>query len=90
MSSEEPDEAMIRSKESLASIQKGLTKIFLEQQRDRHRLSLHSETNLMSHNRVVSGSLLETAVFIAAALFQIIFVRRWFASRTTINAKQRA
>jgi hypothetical protein len=60
------------------------------QQRDRHRLSLHSETSVIDHNKVVSGSIVETAVFIAAALFQICFVRRWFISRNGPGSKQRA
>ena len=61
----------------------------VQQQRDRHRLSLHSEMNIMSHKKVVSGSIFETGVFILAAIFQIIFVRRWFASRQ-VSKQQRA
>jgi emp24/gp25L/p24 family/GOLD len=91
---EEEDEALIKSKESLTNIKKGITKIMIQQQRDRHRLSLHSETNVISHNRVVAGSILETGIFIAAALFQIFIVRRWMSARTAAinnpNAKQRA
>lgn len=77
------EEGVVRAKETLARIKKGLKKIQVQQQRDRHRLKLHSETNVVAHNRVVSGSIVETAFFIAAALFQIFFVRRWFSSRST-------
>jgi hypothetical protein len=88
---QEEEENMERAKESISKIRKGLAKIQLQQQRDRHRLALHSETNISSHNRVVAGSIIETAFFIAASLFQIIYVRRWFAQRTSNpGGKQRA
>jgi len=83
------EEGVVRAKETLARIHKGLKKIQVQQQRDRHRLKLHSETNVMTHNRVVSGSIVETAFFIAAALFQIFFVRRWFDGRKSQH-KERA
>lgn len=83
----EEEEGVLRAKETLARIKKGLKKIQVQQQRDRHRLKLHSETNVMSHNRVVSGSIVETAFFIAAALFQIFFVRQWFSAK--ISGKSR-
>ena len=87
---EEEDEAVRRAKETMSRIQKGITKIMLQQGRDRHRLGLHSKTNEMSHSEVVKGSILETAVFIAAALFQIFFVRQWFASRHSAKGQARA
>jgi hypothetical protein len=88
---QEEEENMERAKESISKIRKGLAKIQLQQQRDRHRLALHSETNISSHNRVVAGSIIETAFFIAASLFQIVYVRRWFAQRTSNPTnKQRA
>jgi len=84
---DEEEEAVVRAKETLARIRKGIKKIQVQQQRDRHRLKLHSATNAMSHTRVVSGSIVETAFFIAAALFQIFFVRHWFAARNAKAAK---
>ena len=88
---QEEEENMERAKESISKIRKGLAKIQLQQQRDRHRQALHSETNISSNNRVVAGSIIETAFFIAASLFQIIYVRRWFAQRTSnTGGKQRA
>ena len=82
---EEKDEAeLVRVKESMSRIRKGLVKIQLQQQRDRHRLALHSQTNRVSHKHVVIGSVVETAFFIAAAIFQICFVRRWFTSKTLL------
>lgn len=51
---------------------KGLVKIQVQQQRDRHRLSLHTQTNSDSHRHVVTGSIVETVFFLAAAIFQVI------------------
>ena len=75
------NEEMERVKESISRIQKGLVNIQLQQQRDRHRLALHSKTNQGSHSHVVISSVVETCVYIAASIFQLFFVRRWFASR---------
>jgi len=68
----EEEEGIIRAKESISRIRKGLTKIQIQQQRDRHRLALHSETNINSHHRVVSGSIVETACFVAVSIFQVV------------------
>ena len=68
----------------MSRIRKGLTRIQLQQQRDRHRLILHNEMNKTSHTHVLQGSIIETACFIAAALFQIFFVRRWFLAKVGI------
>lgn len=73
--------SVARVAESINQISKGLSKIQLQQRRDRFRLELHSETNEKSHNHVVMSSIIETAVFIGASLFQIFFVRRWFSGR---------
>lgn len=88
--SKNENEEMERIKESISRIQKGFVNIQLQQQRDRHRLGLHSKTNEGSHNHVVLSSIVETAVYIAASIFQLFFVRRWFASRTQAqnNGKQ--
>jgi len=85
----EEEQEIENAKESLDRLYKGIKKVMIMQQRDRHRLSLHSETNVIDHNKVVSGSIVETAAFIAAAIFQIFFVRRWFGSRNS-GPKQRA
>ena len=79
------EEDVIRVKESLERIRKGIKRIQVQQQVDRHRLQLHSATRIMENNRVVTGSIVETAFFIAAALFQIFFVRRWFAKRNSLK-----
>ena len=60
-----------RVKQSITRIKKDLINIQLQQRRDRHRLTLHSETNETSHNRVIISSLVETAFFVAASLFQV-------------------
>mmetsp|Transcript_8890 Transcript_8890/g.14785 ORF Transcript_8890/g.14785 Transcript_8890/m.14785 type:complete len:260 (-) Transcript_8890:258-1037(-) len=77
-------------KESLAAlnaINQGLNKIQMQQRRDRHRLDLHSETNNKNYSSVFTGSIFETGVFIAVSIFQIYFVRRWFASRRPPGVK---
>jgi hypothetical protein len=63
-------------KESLAAlstIHHGLKHIQLQQMRDRHRLDLHSETNNKNYQYVFLGSVFETLVFIAVAVFQVCF-----------------
>ena len=80
-------EAEQRVKETLTRIQRGLTKIQLQQQRDRRRLSFQDKTNSDSHNDFIMGSIVETAFFIGAAMFQIFFIRRWFHNRNVPGAK---
>jgi hypothetical protein len=85
------EDGILRAKESISSIRKGLVKIQLQQQRDRHRLAIHSEINLSSHNKVLASSFVETSCFVIVAFFQIFFVRRWFASKVNVNGgRQRA
>jgi len=83
----EPDEVdpgrLKESLKSLGDIYKGIVQIQTQQQRDRHRLILHSETNKSNYSKVFQGSIFETFVFITVSIFQIYFVRRWFASRTS-------
>jgi len=76
------------SLKTLTRIQRGLSKIQLQQQRDRRRLSFQDKTNTDSHNDFIMSSIVETAFFIGASLFQIFFVRRWFASRMAPGTKQ--
>jgi hypothetical protein len=86
----EDEELLERVKESIARIRKELTKIQLLQQRERKRLTFHTNYNKETHNGVMMTSIVETACFIGASLFQIFFVRRWFATRNRIRpgAKQ--
>lgn len=86
-SAAEEEELATKAKEAISRIRRGLTKIQVQQQHNRHRLVLHSEMNKKSHAHVLQGSIIETACFIGAALFQIFFVRRWFATKTS-QAKQ--
>ena len=76
------EEAVTRVREALERVRKGVKRIQVQQQVDRHRLQLHSATNALDNNKVVTGSVVETAFFVAAALFQIFFVRRWFQNRS--------
>lgn len=83
------EDGIIRAKESISRIRRGLIKIQLQQQRDRHRLAIHSEINLSSHNKVLASSFVETTCFVLVSFFQIFFVRRWFASKVN-GGRQRA
>lgn len=85
------DPALQNVQESLTRLKKGVLSILKQQQRDRHRLSLHSETNKLSHDEVVWDSIVETIAFIATACFQVFFVRRWFVNKIGgVVSKQRA
>lgn len=87
----ETDPALRNVRESLTRLKKGVLQILKQQQRDRHRLSLHSETNKLSHDEVVWDSIVETIAFIATACFQVFFVRRWFVNKMGgTSIKQRA
>lgn len=66
----------------LANIQAGISKIQLQQMRDKHRLSLHSDENEVNYNGVLFSSVIETFFFIAVSAFQIYFVRRWFVTKS--------
>ena len=63
---------------SLNKIQKGIFNLQLQQQRDRHRLTLHSAMNETNYNSVFYGSVIETAVFVLVSLFQVSFHPHWF------------
>jgi hypothetical protein len=73
--SEAEDAARLKeSLKALNAISRGLTKLQLQQKRDRHRLDLHSETNNSNYSSVFAGSIFETCVFIAVAVFQVSHV----------------
>jgi len=66
---------------ALSKIQHGINSIQLQQMRDKHRLSLHGDANERNYNEVFISSIVETLVFMGVSLFQIFFVRRWFAAK---------
>lgn len=74
-------EEVVKALESISRIRKGLVAVQIQQLRDRRRLNLYNETNKSNRNEMLIGALAETAVFVLAAIFQIYFVRRWFAKR---------
>jgi hypothetical protein len=82
-------ESVERSLGVIEKIRKGLASIQEQQQRDRHRLGLHGETNSINENRMIVGSIIETSIFIFAALFQLYFVKNWFSTRGLPTGKQR-
>ena len=59
---------------SLNNVSKGISFIQLQQQRDRRRLSLHSDTNTLNYDKVFFGSIIETFIFILVAIFQVIII----------------
>lgn len=48
------------------------------QQKERHRIQLHSATNEHSHSRMVLSSLFQTVLFCAVTGYQVFTIRRWF------------
>lgn len=77
-------------KESIDRIRKGLSAIQDQQQWNRHRLAIHSDINISSHNWVVTGSIIETIIFLLVSLFQIFFVRHWFTHKIGSQKHMRA
>lgn len=82
--SSEPEvdvEKIANAMKSLNEIQRGINTIQLQQMRDKHRLSLHSDANDSNYNEVFISSIVETLVFMGVSVFQIFFVRRWFYAK---------
>jgi len=75
------DEEVANLQDSIRRIKAGLKTIERQQKQDRHRQAVHTAVNEDNNNHMVIGSLIETVVFIAAASFQIIFVRNWFENK---------
>jgi emp24/gp25L/p24 family/GOLD len=72
------DEDFVNTKEKLKTLRRLLSEIQAKQQQERHRLSIHSQTNEHSHSRMVLGSLLETMLFMVVTGIQVATIRRWF------------
>lgn len=68
---------------SIRRLKSGLKKVQKQQEQERHRQAVHTSVNEENNNHMVIGSLIETVVFIAAASFQIVFVRNWFENKKT-------
>jgi hypothetical protein len=82
--SSEPEvdvEKIASAVKALNTIQHGINNIQLQQMRDKHRLSLHGDANDKNYNEVFISSIVETVVFMGVSVFQIFFVRRWFAAK---------
>lgn len=56
---------------ALNDVYKGLQRIQIQQKRDRHRLEIHNEANTANYNKVFTGSIIETTIFIAVSVFQV-------------------
>jgi hypothetical protein len=72
------DEDFASTKEKLKTLRRLLAEIQSRQQQERHRLTIHSQTNEHSHSRMVLGSLLETLLFMVVTGIQVATIRRWF------------
>ena len=69
----EKKEELQESLSQISKIYRGIIGIQRQQLRDRYRLALHSASNQHNYNHAFYGSLLETAIFILVACFQVIF-----------------
>eukprot|EP00640_Fibrocapsa_japonica_P002720 CAMPEP_0113950782 /NCGR_PEP_ID=MMETSP1339-20121228/82556_1 /TAXON_ID=94617 /ORGANISM="Fibrocapsa japonica" /LENGTH=248 /DNA_ID=CAMNT_0000958751 /DNA_START=68 /DNA_END=814 /DNA_ORIENTATION=- /assembly_acc=CAM_ASM_000762 len=78
-------ESMTQFESNVEAIQGEIDKIYEKQERERHRLAIHTAMNQGSHSRMAMSSLVETGVFVVVSIFQIFFVRRWFEGK---GAKQ--
>jgi len=72
------DEDFQSTRTKLRTLRRLLAEIHSRQQKERHRLIIHSATNEHSHSRMVLSSLLETCLFMAVTGFQVYTIRRWF------------
>jgi len=72
------EEDLEKAKSHIQDLHKLLIEIKSRQTKERHRLENHQEINLHSHSRMVLGSLMETAFFIAVTGFQVVTIRKWF------------
>jgi hypothetical protein len=72
------EEEVANLEASIKRLKAGLRKVFKQQQQERHRQAVHTAVNEDSNNHMVVGSVIETVVFIGAACFQLIFIRKWF------------
>ncbi len=86
-SSGNADEELLSSLSYISRLRKELINIQIQQLRDRRRLNLFSENNKNNRNEIIVASLLETAIFILAGVFQIYFVRNWFAKKNQAIAQ---
>mmetsp|Transcript_38980 Transcript_38980/g.68008 ORF Transcript_38980/g.68008 Transcript_38980/m.68008 type:complete len:279 (+) Transcript_38980:36-872(+) len=66
---------------ALAKARERLAEVRAKQEAERHRLAVHSALNRSSHKKMVLSSVVETAVFVAVSLFQIFYIKRWFAGK---------
>ena len=52
-----------------------------KQARERRRLAKHRALYDARHDGMVQASLMETCVYVLCSVFQLVFVRRWFAGK---------
>ena len=48
---------------------------------ERRRLAKHRALYDARHDGMVQASLMETCVYVLCSVFQLVFVRRWFAGK---------
>ena len=65
----------------VVALRKELVTLRTKQLRERHRLAHHKSLNDNQHLEMVGASLVETVVYMTSSLFQICFVRQWFAGK---------
>jgi len=79
------DEDFESTAEKVKELRRLLAEIQVMQQKERRRLSLHTEKNEHSHSRMVLSSLLETLLFMAVTGYQVYTIRHWFSGAPTLG-----
>ena len=65
-----------------------LLQVQLQQHQERHRQMGHTALTEETNNHMVVYSLIETVVFVGAAVFQLFFIRNWFDGRDRKKGRQ--
>ncbi|KAL3926676.1 MAG: hypothetical protein SGARI_005529, partial [Bacillariaceae sp.] len=79
------DEDFQETRDKVKDLRRLLNEIQSLQQRERRRLTVHSETNEHSHSRMVLSSLMETLLFMGVTGFQVYTIRKWFSGAPALG-----
>eukprot|EP00968_Pinguiococcus_pyrenoidosus_P022515 scaffold3283_cov237-Pinguiococcus_pyrenoidosus.AAC.2 len=67
----------------LSDMDKLMADLIRKQQRERHRLAVHTSLNRVSRDRLYWSSVVETMIYVLFSVFQILFIRYWFSGRSS-------
>jgi ribosomal protein L17 len=79
------DEDFEETRQKIKELRRMLNEIQTMQQKERRRLTVHSETNEHSYSRMVLSSLFETLLFMAVTGYQVYTIRRWFSGAPVLG-----